>query len=980
LFLLGFIPPLWAGVVKTPFLNARFPSASQNERLNLIGKLPLSFEMNEGQADSGVSFFSRGPGYGIFFSPDKVRLVLHYALTQSKLEIPVFHKNPTNYGVDLINMELNNANINSNIEPMDKLPGVCNYFIGNDRTKWHTGIKLYSGVKLTNIYPGIDLKYYGNQGQLEHDFTVTPGVDPGIIQWKISGTENKNINESGDLVLKTPHGEVDWKSPQCYQWVDGQKQVVEGHYSLLPGDLIGFKIGIYRKDLPLVIDPYLVYSTYLGGSNRDSISGIAVDASGDAYVYGYTSSINFPTITGAFQTSLKGSSNLFVTEFNPSGSALIYSTYIGGSGIDISYGMVLDGSNNVYITGQTDSPDFPMVNAYQTTTGGVFVSEVNPTGNGLVYSTYLGGGGDIGYGIAVDGTGSAYVTGLTKSTTFPTVNPFQAAFAGSIGNAFITKFSPGGNTLDYSTYLGGSLGGSLGTGDAGSAIAVDGTGAAYITGSTKSTNFPTLNPYQATLNGSQNAFVTKINPVGNTLAYSTYLGGNNGSVLGLSGNSIAVDSSGCAYVTGSTNATDFPILNAFQSANGGGGTDAFLTKFNPAGNSVAFSTYLGGNGDDIGFGIALDPSNDIYLAVYTSSTNMPMVNPIQSTLPGSGSIFVGEFTPTASSLIYSTYWGGSSYDEPDAIALDNSGDAYVAGTMIGGTFPTVNPYQASYGGGVWDGFVFEIANGPTRTPTLSPTYTQSPTSTATWTITSTPTATSTSTPTPTISSTSTQTDSPTDTQTSTYTGTFTPSNTQTETLTFSMTPTPTVTPTQTQTFTLTLSPTYTNTPSITNTPTTTSTDTITNTPSCTPTYSMTFTSTVSMTPTPSFTASSTASPTSTITFTFSPTISFTPTPTPTVIVTEVTFEAPYPNPSLNGGPVTTDVLAPPGSTVEWAVFTIAFRKILDKTIVVPGQNATLVWNQEDMGGRRVANGLYYLRVQVMGPLYATKIWKLIVIR
>jgi len=212
--------------------------------------------------------------------------------------------------------------------------------------------------------------------------------------------------------------------------VDGQKQVVEGHYSLLPGDLIGFKIGIYRKDLPLVIDPYLVYSTYLGGSNRDSISGIAVDASGDAYVYGYTSSINFPTITGAFQTSLKGSSNLFVTEFNPSGSALIYSTYIGGSGIDISYGMVLDGSNNVYITGQTDSPDFPMVNAYQTTTGGVFVSEVNPTGNGLVYSTYLGGGGDIGYGIAVDGTGSAYVTGLTKSTTFPTVNPFQAAFAG----------------------------------------------------------------------------------------------------------------------------------------------------------------------------------------------------------------------------------------------------------------------------------------------------------------------------------------------------------------------------------------------------------------------------------------------------------------------------------------------------------------------------------------------------------------------
>ncbi len=989
-FILGLIPPLRGGNVRIPFKNSQVPQTAQPGNIDSFGKLPLSFEMNGGQADQNVKFFSRGPGYGIFFSTDEVHLVLHYPIAENNLPAKGLRHPHPKFGAECIHMRLLNADTTANIQPMNELPGVSNYFIGNDHSRWLTGIKHYSSVQLSNVLPGIDLQYYGNQGRLEHDFTVSPGADPKLIQWEISGAGKKTVDGNGDLILETSHGEVNWKSPQCYQWVNGQKQVVDGRYVLLSENLVGFEIGSYRKDLPLVIDPYIVYSTYLGGSNRDSITDVAVDASGDAYVYGTTGSTNFPIMPGAYQPSIDGNTDLFVTKFDPTGTVLIYSTYIGGSGQDESFGMAMDGTGNVYLTGQTQSTDFPLVNPFQATPAWIFVAKLNSTGSALLYSTYLGDTGTgigLGYGIAVDSSGSAYVTGYTDSASFPTVNPFQSTPAGS-PNGFITKFSPAGNTLVYSTYLGGS------TGDVAQAIAVDGAGAAYVTGNTESTNFPTQNPFQAALDGTDDIFVTKINPAGNTLAYSTYLGGNNGTGLGQIGYAIAVDSTGCAYVTGETNAPDFPVVNAFQATAPG----AFLTKFNPAGNTLAFSTYLGGNGADRGLGIALDSSNDIFLCLSTTSTNLPLVNPIQSALGGTENAFVCEFNPTASALIYSTYWGATAPDVPEGIVLDSWGDVYVGGTMNTGTFPTVNPYQASYGGGVWDGFVFEIANGPTRTPTPTPTasltrtMTDTPTITVTWTNTPswtptnsiTPTTTITWSPTPTTTSTGTQTFSSTPTPTYTETSTFTGSPTNTPTGTFTGTPTPTFTDTSTVidsptntptgTFTSTPTPTYTCTSTFTDTPTSTTTGTFTSTPTNTATGSMT------QSPTATFTNTSTPTPTLSLTVTGTPTVTSSPTPTSTQILTGVTIEVPFPNPSQDTRPVTCLVLAPPGSTVEWGLFTLAFRKILDKTVLIPGQNATLVWNQQDKWGNLVSNGLYYLRVQVTGSSNQTKIWKLLVIR
>ena len=575
--------------------------------------------------------------------------------------------------------------------------------MGNDPAKWHTNVPNYAKVKYANVYPGVDLVYYGNQGQLEYDFVVHPGADPRQIALEVGAVREPpgahrdaplRVDGNGDLVLGTEAGQLILRKPVVYQRGTDHGQpttdVVEGGYAL-KGNRITFELARYDKTRPLVIDPTLVYSTYLGGNFRDGAYGIAVDASGHAYVTGQTFSANFPTTTGAFMTRFGGAGDAFVSELNTAGSALIYSTYLGGSGDDAGRGITVDAPGNAYVTGWTASSDFPTTaGAFQTTLGGgyddAFVTKLNATGSALLYSTYLGGSSyDEGHGIAVDASGDAYITGFTYSSNFPTTaGAFRTASRG-LDDAFVSELNPAGSALLYSTYLGGS------SYDEGDGIAVDGSGNAYITGFTYSSNFPTTTgAFQRTPSGGFDAFVSKLNAAGSTLLYSTYLGGGSDDF----GLGIAVDTSGNAYVTGLTYSSNFPTTaGAFQTSlgggQGGGYDDAFVVKLNAAGTALAYSTYLGGGGDDAGYGIAVDASGNASVTGGTYSSNFPTTaGAFQTTLPGVDNAFVSAVNPAGSALLYSTYFGGSKVDQGRGIALDGSGNVYVAGWAGSRNFPT----------------------------------------------------------------------------------------------------------------------------------------------------------------------------------------------------------------------------------------------------------------------------------------------------
>jgi len=616
----------------------------------------------------------------------------------------------------VLRMKLRNANPATRVTGVDELAGTSNYFIGNDPAKWRTNVPTYAKVKYEGIYSGIDLVYYGNQRQLEYDFIVAPGANPNRIAFDVRGAKRIRRTEHGELVFKVGEDEIRWHKPVVYQEKDGTRREIAAHYAITDTNSIAFEVAKYDASRPLYIDP-LIYSTYLGGSGQDAGYGIAVDNLGNAYVTGYTSSSNFPVTSGAFQTTCCGAfvtklnptgtalvystyldngwgrgiavdatgnayvtgnagggfpvtpgafqtvcggtceyGNAFVTKLNPTGSVLVYSTYLGGSGVygDLGTGIAVDNSGNAYVTGQTSSTNFPVTpDAFQTTFGDgstdAFVTKFNPQGSALVYSTYLGGSGyDLGNGIAVDSLGSAYVSGSTESTDYPvTPGAFQTACGGGTTggcyDAFVTKFNPQGSALVYSTYLGGS------GNDYNPNIAVDSSGNAYVTGTTQSTDFPvTPGAFQTTCGSArhcENAFVTKLNPTGSALVYSTYLGGS-----GDTGNGIAVDSSGNAYVTGQTGRR-FPVTRgAIQKI---GNLAAFVTKLNPTGMALVYSTLLGGSDSDScwqtwGQSIAVDSFDNAYVTGATCSNDF-------QTTPGA----------------FQTTCGGDSCADPN-------GDAFVA--------------------------------------------------------------------------------------------------------------------------------------------------------------------------------------------------------------------------------------------------------------------------------------------------------------
>ena len=740
--------------------NGKFsqPAAKTRPWVNeTYSKLPMHFEANQGQADAQVKFLSRGRGYTLFLTSTEAVMVL--ATTQTDSDMVTGQRPLTNPKSKIENpkstvlrMKLIGANPQPQVIGLEELPGKVNYFIGNDLKKWRKKVPTYAKVKYQGVYPGVDLVFYGNQQQLEYDFVLAPGADPKAIRLSFEGADKVEIDTQGDLLLYSTGSEIRLRKPHIYQEVAGVRKEISGGYVLNPkpkiaSDLtiqnpkseiengtIGFQVASYDTSKPLVIDPVLVYSTYLGGNHNDRGFGIAVDAAGNAYIMGLTRSTDFPTVN-PFQPGLAGSghADLFVAKLDTQGSMLLYSTYLGGSneegfafisGYEFAGGIAVDSSGQAHVTGFTLSADFPTANALQPAFGGgfsdAFVTKLNPDGTELVYSTYLGGGDrDLGSSVAVDPIGNAYVTGSTKSTNFPTASPLQPGLRG-IQDAFVTKLNADGSAMVYSTYLGGSVGG--GGLDEGFGIAVDSSGNAYVMGATFSLDFPTTaEAFQPDFAGIEDAFVTKLNPDGSALVYSSYLGGNHFD----RGVAIAVDAADNAYLLGMTQSRDFPTVNPFQPAHGGGFEDVFVAKLNATGSALVYSTYLGGSENEYGGGIAVDTAGNAYVTGVTFSTNFPTANPLQPGHGGARDAFVAKLNTQGSALVYSTYLGGSGIDMGGGIGVDAAGNAYVTGMTVSSDFPIVNPLQPILGL-FGDAFIAKIADGAGPAADLSIFKTDSP--------------------------------------------------------------------------------------------------------------------------------------------------------------------------------------------------------------------------------------------------------------
>jgi len=680
------------------------PSALESSATKNLASLPLAFTENHGQWDPRVQFRANAGRAIMWFTVESA----YYQFVRRTDDPDPVADSGSFAGGDLgesgrvrresmvIQATFIGANPSPRMHGEDKLDARTNYFIGNDPNEWHIDITNYRAIVYEDIYPGIDLKYYGNGQEMEYDFIVSPGVDFSRIRIKYEGAESVTVNEDGELIVWTQWGEVIERRPVVYQVVNNSRIKVGGEYSLKNDNSFGFQItGDYDRNLPLVIDPVLSYSTYLGGGEIDFGYGIAVDDSGCAYVTGETRSWNFPTKDPI--QPVNDSSMVFVAKLTSSGDGLVYSTYIGGwdARTEVGRAIAVDGSGCAYITGYTRSADFPTVNPIQTYRGGldVFVTKINSSGSALVYSTYLGGtSDDLGYYVAVDVMNCAYVTGNTISSNFPTQNPYQTDQAGE--DVFVTKLNSSGSGLVYSTYLGGS------DNERGRCLAVDHEGCAYVTGYTYSTDFPTKNPYQSD-QGEWDIFATKLSSIGNTLIYSTYLGGADNDY----GYGIAVDAMGFAYITGASYSSDFPTVYPYQTDQGE--EDAIVAKIGQTGGYLSYSTYLGGGQGDWGYKIAVDSWNGAFITGETESPDFPILNPYQFH-QGGWDPFVTSLKSGGNYLSYSTYLGGSGIagEWGNDIAVDAWGYAYVTGSTSSTDFPTENPFQTDQPN--WDAFITKL--------------------------------------------------------------------------------------------------------------------------------------------------------------------------------------------------------------------------------------------------------------------------------
>ncbi|HEX8130025.1 MAG TPA: carboxypeptidase regulatory-like domain-containing protein [Pyrinomonadaceae bacterium] len=716
--------------------NLSEPEAIAAERIRQsYALLPLSFEANRGQADARVQFLARNSAYSLYLTSDEITLALRGSPAGAQR-----HAGRTPSGGSALRIKLLGANRQPRSYGLDELQGKSNYLMGSDPAQWRTNVPNYGRVKYEGVYPGVDVIYYGTNRELEYDFVVAPGADARLIRLRVEGAKGLRVDANGDLVLPTPAGEVRQHAPHAYQEVAGVRQTVACRYVLKGAGRVGFEVGAYDRGLPLVIDPVISYSTFLGGSGYDEGNAVAVDAQGNAYVTGYTRSSNFPVTPNAPQPGIRatvGDYDAFITKLNADGSALVYSTYLGGNYGDSGTSIAVDGAGQAHVAGETESTNFPVTpGSYRTTRAGsydVFVSKLSADGSALLYSTYLGGsGGEYDPRLALGSDGLVYVAGRTYSSNYPvTQDAFQVQPRGisqNLSEGFVTKLaaSPAAGVL-FSTYLGGAGYDFV----EGIAVASGLDDSVYVTGRTSSTNFPTTpNAWQGTLasdgsNNDSDAFVTRLNSAGTQALFSTYFGGAGYDAA----SAIAVDGAGAVYITGFTMSPSLHVTpGAFQTNYAGVQTslthytgveagwhnqDAFVAKLRGDGASVLYSTYFGGSGADTAKAIAVDAQGNAYVVGDSTSTDLPAAGDGWQATYGGGSLdgFFFKLDAAGASVPYATYLGGSDWEQLRGLALDASGDVYLIGTTYSYDFyvkpGAVQTDRRGYG----DSFVTKIALG-----------------------------------------------------------------------------------------------------------------------------------------------------------------------------------------------------------------------------------------------------------------------------
>jgi hypothetical protein len=707
-------------------------AANRLRALEAYGKIPLTFEENSGQTDARVKFLMRGPGYTVFLTDRDATLRLGRPSAQPGAQAKT--------GA-VVRIALAGANSHPVAHADSSQVAHANYFVGNDPHKWRHDVPEYARVKFDAVYPGIDLVYYGNQGRLESDYVLSPGANPKRIALRVEGADRVRLNSDGDAILSTALGDVSLHQPRAYQESEAGRVEVAANYTSLASGTLGIHVGKYDATLPLIIDPVVGYATLLSGSaNGTTGNGIAVDAAGNTYIVGATGATDFPTTAGAFQTTRTGPlADAFVTKLNATGTALVFSTYLGGSGqpgkFDSASGVAVDPSGNVYVTGATPSTDFPILstNAFQVVNKGAplncFLTKLDPTGSTLLYSSYLGDSGSDGCtAIALDSNGNAYLTGTATSTNFP-VTPGAVQSAGQAsGLAFISRFNTmlsGTQSLVYSTLIGGS------SANQGMGIGVDAAFNAYITGSTSSADFPvTAGAFQTAIKGTGgNAFVARVDTtMPDALLYASYLGGTAPSAgAGDIGTAIAVGSASTVFVTGNTSATDFPVTTGvLQSTAKNVNKTTFVARFDMTkilANSLVYSTYLGGSSQESAAAIAIDASGNAYVAGTTQSSDFP-------TTPGAPQFtrtsqnqtgYVSVLNSTGTALSFSTFFGGTSGDAATGIAIDAAAppNIYVTGATASPDFPvTAGAFQTTFKQGA--AFVAKLSPANVTGVILSP--------------------------------------------------------------------------------------------------------------------------------------------------------------------------------------------------------------------------------------------------------------------
>ena len=677
---------LAASCLLTPFSPGENAGAAATTALDPdFGTLPLAFIPNRGQVDEAARFYARTAGFTLW-------------LTRTALVFDSLESGPAP-SREVTRLEFLGAAPAPALIPQDPAPGVANFLRGVDPERWTTGLPTSRAVLYRGVYKNIDLKVYGRSGAVEYDWIVKPGGRLEDIRFRIEGAGRTAIDADGNLVVSALHGDWTQRRPDAFQVGGGKRPEVRVDFRSLGDGAFGFSAAPYDASLPLMIDPVIAlkFSTFLGGAKDDAGRAVAVSASGNVFVAGETNSLEFPVKLG-FSNAPAGAVDAFVTKLAVTGKDIVFSTYIGGQGTDRALGIALKGQN-AYVVGSTNSSDFPVKNAYDSTYGGrqdAFVLKLHAAGDALEYATFLGGrGADAGRAIAVDAQGSAYVAGDTNSSDFPLLGEIDGKQAGQ--EAFVTKLTPSGGALVYSTFLGGA------GQDGAEGIALGGQGTAFVAGSTASKDFPTLKPLDGTHNGNSDAFVAGIAPSGRSLLFSTFLGG----AAGDWGHGIAADAAGSVYVTGQTDSSNFPTKNAYDRKKAG--KDAFVAKLSGNGRTLAYATFLGGGRADSGQAIAVQSDGTASVTGLTLSRDFPSYGGLGNSYGGSQDAFLTKLSAKGDEVLYSAYLGGKDADAAFGVAAGTGDVTYLTGATSSVNFPLKLSYDATWNGGQ-DAFVAKFAD------------------------------------------------------------------------------------------------------------------------------------------------------------------------------------------------------------------------------------------------------------------------------